>query len=121
MKRTLLFGAALLALCVWIPAAQTSEMTGKDLLEKMKSKEQCDDGYVRGYVMGVYGVYRAVPAPGEKGPEKVAGFSFTDEDEKKVLKIVKDYLESVPERLDQPASKLLEEAFEKAFPKKKRD
>jgi hypothetical protein len=121
MKRTLLFGALLFFLCASMPAGQGSEMTGKDLLKKMNSKEPCDDGYVRGYVMGVYGVYAAVPAPGEHGTEKAHSFSFTDEDEDKILKIAKKYLEGNPERLNQPANKLLTEAFQEAFPKTKRN
>jgi hypothetical protein len=87
-------------------AEERKPLSGKKLLEKISSSNKEDRDYALGYITGVFCVSRKTTIPDARTM-------------KKVVKAVKKYLKSHPDRLDQPAVKLLEEAFEKEFPVKK--
>jgi hypothetical protein len=121
VRRAILLVALLILAGGMIVAGPTGSMSGKELLNKLNSKEKCDNESAMGYVAGVYGVYKAHPAR-EGGEASVAAGVSVDNDEMKgVADVAKKYLESNPERLGLSASKLLVEAFEKAFPKKEEE
>ncbi len=82
-------------------------LSGNELLEKMSSSHKEDRDYALGYITGVFCASREISIP-------------DDRTMKKVVKAVKKYLKSHPDRLDQPAVKLLKEAFDKEFPVKKK-
>ncbi len=81
-------------------------LSGKELLEKISSSDKEDRDYALGYITGVLCASRKTSIP-------------DDRTMKKVVKAVKKYLRRNRDRLDQPAVKLLEEAFAKEFPLKK--
>ncbi len=83
-------------------AEEGKPLSGKELLEKISSKNK---EYALGYITGVLCASRKISIP-------------DDRTMKKVVKAVKKYLKSHPDRLDQPAVKLLKEAFDKEFPVK---
>jgi hypothetical protein len=96
----------LLSCCSLALAAQRPEVTGRDLLHKMDSKIRSDKDYVLGFVGGVYATYLGTS-------------SIPPETEiKKVVKTARKYLRHNSEKLEQPAARLLNEAFEKAYSKK---
>ncbi len=104
-KKIVLF-AALFCFIYGISCAEEGKsLSGKELLEKISSKNKEDKDYALGYITGVLCVSRKTSIP-------------DDRIMKKVVKAVKKYLKSHPDRLGQPAVKLLKEAFDKEFPVK---
>jgi len=105
-KKVVLF-AALFCLIYGISCAEEGKpLSGKELLEKISSSNKEDKDYALGYITGVFCASRETSIPDVRTM-------------KKVVKAVKKYLKRNPDRLDQPAVKLLKEAFEKEFPVKK--
>ena len=106
-KKVFLF-AALFCLIYGISCAEEGKpLSGKALLEKMSSSHKEDRDYALGYITGVFCASRKTSIP-------------DDRTMKKVVKAVKKYLKKNLDRLDQPAVKLLAEAFAKEFPLKKK-
>lgn len=105
-KKVVLF-AALFYFVYGISCAEEGKLlSGKELLEKVSSSNKEDRDYALGYITGVFCAYRETSIP-------------DDRTMKKVVRVVKKYLKRNPDRLNQPAVKLLKEAFAKEFPVKK--
>jgi hypothetical protein len=82
-------------------------LTAQGLLAKLNSPDE--KMYALGYIAGVYSVYLDQDvAPSLAQTEKIA-------------EVVKKYFEENKEKLDQPATKLLEEVFDKKFRAKKQE
>ena len=106
-KKVVLF-AVLFCFIYGIFCAEVGKpLSGKELLEKIRSSHKEDRDYALGYITGVFCASRKISIP-------------DDRTMKKVVKAVKKYLKSHPDRLDQLAVKLLREAFDKEFPVKKK-
>lgn len=105
-KKVVLFATLFCLICGISCAEEGKLLSGKKLLEKISSSNKEDRDYALGYITGVFCASRETSIP-------------DDRTMKKVVKAVKKYLKRNPDRLDQPAVKLLKEAFEKEFPVKK--
>lgn len=106
-KKVVLFAALFYLICGICCAEGGKPLSGKELLEKMSSSHKEDRDYALGYITGVFCASREISIP-------------DDRTMKKVVKAVKKYLKKNLDRLDQPAVKLLAEAFAKEFPLKKK-
>jgi hypothetical protein len=106
-KKVVLFAVLFCFIYGTFCAEEGKPLSGKELLEKISSSQKEDKDYALGYITGVLCVSRKTSIP-------------DDWIMKKVVKAVKKYLKSHPDRLDQPAVKLLTEAFDKEFPVKKK-
>ncbi len=106
MRRISLTAVALFLLCGLLLSQQgrSVNLTGKGLLEMMKSSKSEDRAYARGYVAGVYCVSRNLTTVPD------------DETMKKVEESAMKFLEENPTKLSQPANGLLKEAWSKASP-----
>ena len=120
MRTVRLLAVAVLVLGVTAVAVEASEVTGKVLLAQMNSKKRSDNDSAMGYITGVFGVYKMKPAGEGQEATGSGGYVVDEEEMKTVAKVAKEFLEGHPDRLTEPANKLLTEAFEKAFPKKTR-
>jgi hypothetical protein len=105
--KRMLIGFYLVLSCAALQG-QKKELTGKFLLDKINSKDKVDYVYASGFVSHAY-----TSTVGEPPPSNLAELE-------KVMKIVKEYLEMHPSRLDESASTLVREAIGKAFPPKKK-
>ena len=106
-KKVVLFAALFCFIYGIFCAEEGKPLSGKELLEKMSSSHKEDRDYALGYITGVFCASRKISIPDERIM-------------KKVVKTVKKYMKKNPDRLDQPAVKLLTEAFDKEFPVKKK-
>jgi len=107
IQKKVVLVAALFCLIYGISCAEEGKsLSGKELLKKMSSSHKEDRDYALGYITGVFCASREISIP-------------DDRTMKKVVQVVKKYLKKNPDRLDQQAVKLLEEAFAKEFPLKK--
>ena len=105
MRNSLLFLTVLFLLSGIILAEELKAISGKELLNKISSSNDGDKSYALGYITGVFCVYTGTYIP-------------DDQTMKEVVRIVKEYLEKNPKKLNQPAVKLLMRAFEKKYPLK---
>lgn len=105
-KRVVLFAVLFCFIYGIFYAEVEKPLSGRGLLEKIRSSDKEDRDYALGYITGVLYASRKISIP-------------DDRTMKKVVKAVKKHLKRNRYRLDQPAVKLLDEAFEKEFPVKK--
>ena len=106
MKRPFLLAVILFVVFGITYSVEAKALSGKELLDKINSSEKYDKDYALGYITGVYCVYMETSIPDEQNM-------------KRIIKVVKKYFKKNRERLNQPAVKLLKEAFDKAFLAKK--
>ena len=110
MKRSLLFAVTVFLFSGILCGQQKKdlEITGKVLLDKMNSQKAGDNRWALGYVTGVFCISRKI----DLIPD--------DATMKKVQNVAKKYLKANPNKLNQPANQLLEEAWKKKFPVEKK-
>lgn len=106
MKNALSLLTVLFFLSGIILAEEPKGFSGNELLKKINSSNEADNSYALGYITGVFCVYTETSIP-------------DDQTMKEVVRIVKEYMEKNPKKLNQPAVKLLRQVFEKKYPLKK--
>ena len=79
--------------------SKSNDITGRELLNKINSREQVDNAWALGYIAGIYCVHADINLPDLATQEKYRA-------------VVKKYLEKNKSKLNGPAGDLIIEALE---------